>query len=272
MEYVRLQGATVPALGFGTFRMKGGECAAAVARAITIGYRHLDTAEIYENEEAVATGIRESGIDRGELFVTTKAWMEDLSPTGIQKSLKGSLRRLGTDYIDLWLVHWPNPAFPMRDTISAMLEAVSAGRVKHLGVSNFPVALFQEAVSIAPIVCNQVEYHPYLSQAKVLAAARANDAFVTAYAPVAMGKVREDPVLTEIGDRHGRTPTQVALRWLTQQSNVVAIPKAASPDHAVENFESFGFALTPDEMARIHGLARGERLIDPDFGPEWDEA
>ena len=272
MEHVRLQGATVPALGFGTFRMRGEECANAVARAISVGYRHLDTAEVYQNEEAVAAGIGESGLDRGELFITTKAWMEDLSPAGVRRSLEGSLRRLGTDYVDLWLVHWPNPAYPIRDTLTAMLEAVSAGRVKHLGVSNFPVAEFQEAASIAPIVCNQVEYHPYLSQAKVLAAARAKDAFVTAYAPIAMGKAREDPLLAEIGDRHGRTPTQVALRWLTQQSNVVAIPKAADPDHVVENFDSFGFALTHDEMAQIHGLARGERLIDPDFGPEWDPA
>ena len=271
MEFIGLEAAAVPVLGFGTFRMNGDECAEAVARALAAGYRHLDTAEIYENEEAVARGIRSAGIDRSELFITTKAWTDDLSPLGVTKSLEGSLRRLDTDYVDLWLVHWPNAAYPLRDTLAAMSGLAAKGNVRHLGVSNFPAALFDEAASMARIVCNQVEYHPYLGQRKVLAAARSRDAFVTAYAPVAMGKVQGDAVLQEIGERHGKTATQVALRWLIQQPRVAAIPKASDPGHIEENLAIFDFSLTDGELARIHGLARGERLIDPDFGPIWDE-
>lgn len=270
MEFIELEDAAVPILGFGTFRMKGDECAEAVGRAIAAGYRHLDTAEIYENEEAVAQGIRSSGIDRSELFITTKAWMDDLSPSGVTRSLEGSLRRLDTDYVDLWLIHWPNEAYPLQDTLATMSGLAAKGQVRHLGVSNFPAALFDEAAAMARIVCNQVEYHPYLAQRKVLAAARSRDAFVTAYAPVAMGKVQGDAILQEIGERYGKTAAQVALRWLIQQPRVAAIPKAASPDHIEENLAVFDFSLTDEEMTRIHGLARGERLIDPDFGPVWD--
>jgi len=270
MHNVEATGAHVPALGFGTFRMAGEECSRAVSHALRVGYRHLDTAEIYENEDAVAAGIREAGIDRAELFLTTKAWMQDLSPAGVRKSLDGSLRRLDTDFVDLWLVHWPNSAFPIRETLQAMRAAVDEGAVRHLGVSNFPAALFEQAAAAGPIVCNQVEYHPYLSQRKVLAAARAHDAFVTAYAPLAMGKVSEDEVLARIGDRYGKTPAQIALRWLIQQPEVAAIPKASDLHHCEENLAVFDFSLTDEEMARIHALARGERLIDPDFGPQWD--
>ena len=271
MEFIGIEGGKVPALGFGTFRMKGDECAEAVGRAISVGYRHLDTAEIYENEEAVARGIRDAGVDRTDLFITTKAWMDDLSSDGVAKSLEGSLRRLDTDYIDLWLIHWPNEAYPLRDTLEAMSRLVTKGSVRHLGVSNFPAVLFDEAASMALILCNQVEYHPYLAQRSVLDAARSRGAFITAYAPVAMGKVHDDVTLREIGERYGKTAAQVTLRWLIQQPGVAAIPKAANPDHVEENLAIFDFSLTEGEMLRIHGLARGERLIDPDFGPVWDE-
>ena len=272
MDHIRVQDSTVPALGFGTFRMKGDECTEAVRTAIAAGYRHLDTAEIYENEEAVARGLRDAGVPREEIFLTTKAWMEDLSPAGVQRSLEASLRRLDTDYVDLWLIHWPNPVFPLRDTLAAMSELVVKGRVRHLGVSNFPAAQFDEAAAMARIVCNQVEYHPYLSQRPVLAAARSRGAFVTAYAPVAMGRVRDDAVLQRIGERYGKSAAQVTLRWLVQQSNVAAIPKASNPEHVRENAGIFDFALTDDEMSTIHALARGERLIDPEFAPDWDPA
>jgi len=271
MEYIEVPGSRVPAIGFGTFRMTGDECAEAVAEALRAGYRHLDTAEIYDNEEAVASGIRSTGIERGDLFITTKAWMDDLSPDGIRRSLDGSLRKLDTEYIDLWLVHWPNPAFPIRDTLTAMSELAARGAVKQLGVSNFPAALFEQAASIAPVVCNQVEYHPYLGQQKVLTAARAHGAFVTAYAPIAMGRVRDDRTLREIGDRHRKTPAQIALRWLIQQRHVAAIPKSARAERMRENIGVFDFELSDAEMEQIHSLTRGERLIDPDSGPAWDE-
>jgi len=272
MDCIEVQDIVVPALGFGTFRMTGDECAEAVRGAIDAGYRHLDTAEIYGNEEDVARGIRDARVPRDELFLTTKAWMEDLSADGVKKSLEGSLRRLDTDYVDLWLIHWPNPEYPLHDTLAAMSGLVIKGRVKHLGVSNFPAALFDDAAAMARIVCNQVEYHPYLSQDRVVAAARDRDAFVTAYAPVAMGKVRDDTVLRKIGEHYGKTAVQVTLRWLIQQRNVAAIPKAAGPKHVRENAEIFDFVLTDAEMAAIRALARGERFIDPEFAPDWDPA
>lgn len=270
MIFVTSHGVSVPALGFGTFRMKGDECARAVESAISVGFRHLDTAEIYENEAAVAQGIAASGIAREELFITTKAWMDDMSPSGLRKSLDASLKSLRTDYVDLWLIHWPNPKFRVEDTLALMQREVDAGRVRSLGVSNFPVALFERAAKAAPILCNQVEYHPYLAQDKVIAAARHHDAFVMAYAPLGIGKVHSDPTLTKIGAAHGKSAAQVALRWFVQQPGVGAIPKASSREHCAANFEIFDFSLSEREMLAIHKLARGERMIQPDFGPEWD--
>jgi 2,5-diketo-D-gluconate reductase B len=270
MIFVTSHGVSVPALGFGTFRMKGDECARAVENAIRVGFRHLDTAEIYENEAAVGEGIAAAGVSRKDLFITTKAWMDDMSPVGLRKSLDESLTALHTDYVDLWLIHWPTPTFRVEETLALMQKEVYAGRVRSLGVSNFPVALFEQAAKAAPILCNQVEYHPYLSQAKVIAAARKHDAFVMAYAPLGIGKVHADPVLAGIGEKYGKTPAQVALRWFLQQPGVGAIPKASRREHCATNFDIFDFSLTSQEMSTIHGLARGERMIQPDFGPSWD--
>ena len=270
MEYVEVQGARVPALGFGTFRMTGSECAQAVEQAIQTGYRHIDTAEIYENEKSVGEGIRAAGVRREELFITTKAWIDDLSRSGVRKSLEGSLCRLDTDYVDLWLIHWPNPAFPLEETLQTMMQLRETGRVRHIGVSNFPVASVEEAVKVAPIVCNQVEYHPYLSQEPILTHASKHHMMITAYAPIAMGKVAGDPLLVRIGERYGKSPVQVALRWLIQQPNVSAIPKAADPKHCVENIDIFDFSLNDEEMAAVFGLARGKRLINPELAPQWD--
>ncbi len=271
MKYEDVRGARIPALGFGTFRMGGEECTQAVENALKIGYRHLDTAEIYENEKAVGAGIRSVGIDRGDLFITAKAWMDDMSPAGLRKSLEQSLRDMGIDYVDLWLIHWPNPAFEVEEILAAMMKEVDAGVVRHLGVSNFPAALFDRAATAAPVVCNQVEYHPYLAQTKVIEAARKHDALVMAYAPLGIGKCHADETLAGIGNKYGKTATQATLRWFMQQPRVGAIPKASGYDHAKENFEIFDFELSSDDIAAIHGLARGERMIDPDFGPEWDD-
>jgi len=270
MKYENVGGARIPALGFGTFRMKGAECTQAVENALKIGYRHLDTAEIYENEKAVGDGIRSVGIARKDLFITTKAWMDDLSPDGVRKSLNKSLRDIGIDYVDLWLIHWPNPKFPVEETLEAMLKEVAQGKVRHIGVSNFPVALFERAAKAAPIVCNQVEYHPYLDQSKVINAARKHDALVTAYAPLGIGKCHSDEAIAAIGAKYGKTAAQTTLRWFMQQSHVGAIPKASGFDHAKENFEIFDFELSDNDMAAMNAMARGERMIQPDFGPEWD--
>ncbi len=181
------------------------------------------------------------------------------------------MHRLGTDFIDLWLIHWPNPSIPLEETLPAMHEQVDGGRVRLLGVSNFPPRWFRKAAAIAPIACNQVEYHPYLSQSHVLAALREPGTFLTAYTPLAEGRVADDPVLQRIGEHHGKTAAQTALCWLVQQGDVVAIPKAADPVHARENLDVFDFRLTDHEMKAIHGLARGERWVDPAFAPDWGE-
>jgi len=270
MKYEKVTGAQIPALGFGTFRMKGDECAKAVENALKIGYRHLDTAEIYENEKAVGNGMKAVGLPRDELFITTKAWMDDLSPDGVRKSLDQSLTDMGLDYVDLWLIHWPNPKFEVEETLAAMSKEVEQGRVRHLGVSNFPTALFERAVKAAPVTCNQVEYHPYLSQAKVIDAARKHDALVMAYAPLGIGACHSDETMAKIGAKYGKSAAQVTLRWFMQQPNVGAIPKASGYDHAKENLEIFDFELSAEDMAAINGLERGERMIAPDFGPEWD--
>ncbi len=270
MKYEEIQGTRIPALGFGTFRMRGAECTQAVEAALEIGYRHLDTARIYNNEEAVGEGIRASGVPRKNLFITSKAWMDDLSPDGVRKSLEQSLEDLHIDYLDLWLIHWPNPSFPVEVTLEAMLEEVNRGRVHDLGVSNFPVGLFTRAAAVAPVVCNQVEYHPYLDQSEVIQAAREHDAMVMAYAPLGVGKCSQDEALASIGAKYGKTAAQVTLRWLMQQPNVGAIPKASTIAHAQENFEIFDYELPADDMAAIHALARGERMVAPDFGPDWN--
>jgi len=270
MKYEDVHGARIPALGFGTFRMKGDVCSQAVENALKIGYRHLDTAEIYENEKAVGEGIQSGGVDRKNLFITIKAWMDDLSTDGVRKSLEQSLRDINIDYADLWLIHWPNPKFAVEETLAAMMKEVDQGKVRHLGVSNFPVALFQRAAKAAPVVCNQVEYHPYLAQSKIIDVVRKHDALVMAYAPLGIGKCHADETMAAIGAKYEKTAAQVTLRWFMQQSHVGAIPKASGFDHAKENFEIFDFELSSDDMVAIHALARGERMIQPDFGPEWD--
>ncbi len=271
MKYVDANGIKIPALGFGTFRLKGDACASAVTDALKIGYRHLDTAEIYENEADVGRGIQESGVPRGELFLTTKAWMDDLSEDGVARSLDGSLRALDVECIDLWLVHWPNPRFKIEETIEAMMKHVAAGTVRAVGVSNFPAVLHARAAAVGPIACNQVEYHPYLAQDVVLNAAQETCSMLMAYSPLAKGACQGDHELARIGSRYEKSASQVALRWLVQQSSVGAIPKASQRAHIAENFEIFDFQLTADEMRQIHALAMPDgRMTNPDIAPQWD--
>lgn len=254
MEYLERDLLRIPVLGFGTAGLRGDACVEAVADALTIGYRHLDTAVVYDNEASVGAGIRDAGMAREELFVTTKLAEDDLAPDAVRGSLEGSLQRLDTDYVDLWLIHWPNPKIPLRETLDAMAELLDAGWARYLGVSNFSRELFEQAATIAPVVCNQVEYHPYKRQDDVVAAARERDAWVTAYSPLAKGEVVNDPVLQEIGETYGKTAAQVALRWLIQQRGVVAIPKAARPEHRQANLDLFDFALTDEEMVKVDHL------------------
>ena len=227
MKILDLNGVKVPALGFGTWNLSGATCRRMVDHALGLGYRHIDTATIYGNEVEVGQGIRDSGVPRGDIFLTTKVWSSSLAADAVKASAEESLRALGTDYVDLLLIHWPNPSVPLAETLGALADVRARGLTRRIGVSNFPVVLMEETVETlgADILANQVEYHPYLSQNRVLAYCRAHGITLTAYSPVARGRVNTDPVLADIGARHGKTPAQVALRWLIEQDNVSIIPK-----------------------------------------------
>ncbi|HEX8164657.1 MAG TPA: aldo/keto reductase [Beijerinckiaceae bacterium] len=270
---VEAHGAAIPAIGLGTWQLRGGECAVAVQAALEVGYRHVDTASMYGNEEAVGAGLKASGVPRGEVFVTTKVWPDDLAPADLRRSAEASLKCLGLSQVDLLLIHWPNSGIPLAGTVRALCEAKRAGLARHVGVANFTVRLLDEAVRLAdePIVANQCEYHPYLDQGAVLAACRRHGVAFVSYCPIGKAQVLSEPAVRTVAAAHGRTPAQVVLRWHLQQG-VAAIPKSGNRARIAENFSVSGFALTDDEMARISGLARrGGRMVAPSWSPQWDE-
>lgn len=270
MHYVEIQGEQVPKIGLGTWMLEGDACRAVVERALELGYRHIDTAQAYGNESKVGGALETSGIDRDEIFLTTKIAFDNLRRDAVLRSAHESRRRLASEYVDLLLVHWPSPDVPLGETLEAMMELQEDGVTRHVGVSNFPPSLLEEALTIAPILAVQVEYHPFLAQHRLLAMCRRADLMLTAYSPLARGRVAKEPVLQEIGERHGKTAAQVALRWLVQQTDVAAIPKASSEEHLRDDIDVFDFALSLDEVHRVDGLARGERLIDPEWAPRWE--
>jgi 2,5-diketo-D-gluconate reductase B len=267
-----VQGVEISKLGLGTWQITGPACEVAVRDALELGYRHIDTAPAYGNEERVGQGLHDSGLNRDEVFVTTKLWYTDLSAIGVHDQLERSLRDLRTEYVDLLLIHWPSRTVPLAETLDAMVRARDAGRARHLGVANFPSALLREALEHAPLICDQVEYHPYLAQPALLALTRERDLMLTAYSPLAQGAVLRDRVVAQIARAHGKSPGQVVLRWLLDQPNVAAIPKASSHEHRAANLDVFDFALSDGERGAIAGLTRGLRTIDPPWSPEWDAA
>ena len=272
---VEANGARIPAIGLGTFRLEGEACAEAVRTALGLGYRHLDTARMYGNEEAVGDGIRASGVSREDVFVTTKVWWEDIGPGDLQRSAEASLKRLGLSSVDLLLIHWPNAAIALRGSIAALCEAKARGLARHVGVSNFPSAMLRDAIALAsePLVANQVEYHPRLDQSVLLAATREAGMALTSYCPLGRGDLVDDPLVADLARRHGVTPAQVLLRWHVQQPGVVAIPKSGDPGRMAENLGVFDFVLAADAMASLSGLARRDgRFVDPVFAPRWDAA
>ena len=263
--------AEIPVVGLGTWRLSGDVCVHAVEQAIESGYRHIDTAKLYGNEREVGRVIRACGVPRDEIFVTTKLWWEDLAPGRIDRAIGESLERLDS-YADLLLIHWPHPDLPVEPMLEAMTSAVERGLVKHLGVSNFPVALLDRAVAVAPIVCNQVEYHPYLSQTAVWNACRRHGVALTAYCPLAQGQIADDPALVELATSLELTPAQLTLAWLLDHEGVVAIPKSTHAGRQRDNLRAASVALPAHAKATMDGLARDLRLCDPGFGPEWDRS
>jgi 2,5-diketo-D-gluconate reductase B len=251
MEYVKAQGATVPALGFGTWQLRGEDCREGVRHALALGYRHVDTARMYRNEAEVGRGMADSGVDRDEIFLVTKVPRGKLDRASVVAETDASLRELGTDRIDLLLIHHPSDDVPLGETLGAMREQQDAGKVRWLGVSNFDADLMLEATGHAGILTNQVEYHPGLRQDEVLAAARKHDIVVTAYSPLDTGGLVGDDTLAAIGRGHGKTAQQVAIRWLLDQELVATIPRSADASHREENLDVFDFSLTDDERERV---------------------
>jgi 2,5-diketo-D-gluconate reductase B len=272
MHVVEANGAKIPAIGLGTWELRGRTCARIVEQALKLGYRHIDTAQVYENEREVGEGLRASGVRRDDIFVTTKIWTTHFAPNDLERSAKESLVKLRMPEVDLLLLHWPNPHVPLSETLGALARARELGLTRHIGVSNFTVSLIEEAVRACPepLVCDQVEYHPYLDQTKVREACARNQMAVVAYSPIAKGRIKNDETLTRIGRAHGKSPAQICLRWLVQQ-NVPAIPRTSKIERLSENIDIFDFALSDDEMAQIFQLASAKgRLTDFAFAPKWD--
>ena len=269
LRFVTARGERVPALGLGTWLMRGEDCERGVAHALELGYRHIDTAQAYKNESEVGKALAASSVARDDYFLTTKIEAGKYRADDVIASTEKSLRQLGVDFVDLLLIHWPTEEVPLEETLDAMQQLQADGRTRHLGVSNFTPSLLQRSLDHADIFSIQVEYHPYLEQDALRALAEEHDLMLTAYSPIARGNVIDDETLNEIADTHGKSAAQVALRWLIQQPQVAPIPKASSPEHREANFDIFDFELSDDEMSRIHNLARGERLVDPGFAPDW---
>ena len=270
MRALEIQGTTVPKLGFGTWQIEGPDCQEAVEDALAIGYRHIDTARAYGNEQEVGRGLTAAGVPRNEFFLTTKIQREEYAPDVLRRAAEESLQNLQVEYLDLLLLHWPNPDFALDEALGALVALRDDGLIRHLGVSNYPSALLREALKVAPVFADQVEFHPFLGQDPIVELAAEKDFMVTAYSPLARGKALKDATLREIGRAHGKTAGQVALRWLLDKPQVCTIPKASSHERRVENFEVFDFELTDDERAAIEALPKHKRVIDPPWAPDWD--
>ncbi len=271
---ISAHGADIPVIGYGTMELPQ-RPAELVAAAIAAGYRHIDTARKYGTEQFVGEGIRASGIRRADLFVTTKVTELDAHEADFMRSVETSLKTLQLDYVDLLLVHWPQPKVPFSETLGALAKAKRQGLTKHVGVSNFTLAMLDEAVKVCPepLVTNQVEYHAYLPQDRMLAALKRYGMMLTAYCPVARGELLSNPVVGEIAKRHRKTHAQICLRWLVQQPGVAAVPRALEEQHIRDNMDIFDFELSADEMAKLYALRNRQlRIADPpERAPKWDE-
>ncbi len=272
---VKANGAVIPALGFGTWSLKGEDAARGVEAALRCGYRHVDTAIMYENEEAVGEGLRASGVARGEVFVTTKVPPALIGEKDFLTAAEGSVKRLGLSQVDLLLIHWPNPEHDLAGTMRALNKAKTSGLTKHIGISNFPTKLLDQAWALTsePLVTNQCEYHPLLDQSKLIAAMRARGMAFTSYSPVGRGRLFGMAPVVAAAKAHGKTESQIILRWHVQQPGVIAIPRSSNAGRIAENLDIFDFALSDAEMTAISALARPDgRMVQPAWAPEWDAA
>ena len=273
-QLITTHGMRMPKLGLGTWRMKGPDCTDAVQRAIGLGYRHIDTAEMYGNEEAVGEAIANAGVPRADLHVTTKVWYENLGADAMQRSIDASLHKLRLDQVDLYLIHWPSPGMDLPDALANLVRVQEQGKARAIGVSNFPVALLRRALEEvgAPIACNQFEYHVLLGQSSLVQYCQGKDVAVAAYAPLAQGRLAEHEELQAIARKHGATPAQVALKWLLDQPGVAAIPKANRAESQGANLDALRIELDDTDRAVIAMLPKTQRFVNPGWAPVWDQA
>jgi 2,5-diketo-D-gluconate reductase B len=272
MDYLQIQGISLPRLGLGTYRMQGDICRAAVESALALGYRHIDTAEMYGNEDAIGAAIAAARIKRSDLHVTTKVWNENLAPDAIRRAFDTSLKKLGLDHVDLYLVHWPAPTMNLAAIFETLLKLKEEGRTRAIGVANFNIALLQTVVeeTKAPIACNQVEYHVMLDQTPLRKYLAARSVPLVAYCPLAQGRAASDETLMAIGRKHGASAAQVALKWLLDQDGVAAIPKASRRESQKANLDALNVGLDEEDMKAIAALPKDRRLVNPGFAPAWD--
>ena len=272
MEAFQTQGIRLPRLGLGTYRMQGDVCRAAVESALALGYRHIDTAEMYANEDAIGAAIAASGVARKELHVTTKVWNENLAPDAMRRAFDTSLKKLRLDQVDLYLVHWPAPNMNLPSMFETLMKLKQEGRTRAIGVANFNIALLKTVVEDirAPIACNQIEYHVMLDQTKVKKYLDAKSIPLVAYCPLAQGRAASDPTLLAIGKKHGASAAQVALKWLLDQDGVAAIPKASRAESQKANFDALNIGLDDEDIKAIAGLPKDKRFVNPGFSPAWD--
>ena len=273
MQTITTQGVQIPRLGFGTFRMPGDDCRPVVESALALGYRHIDTAAMYDNEDAVGAAIRGAGLARGDLFVTTKVWHDQLgSRDAILRAFDTSLCKLGLDYVDLYMVHWPSAEMDMGVVLETLMDLQEQGRTRAIGVCNFNMPMMRQAVENigTPIAALQVEYHPFLDQSAMLAYLRGHGIPLTAYAPLAQGRAADDATLKRIGEKHGVSAAQVTIAWLLDQDGVVAIPKAQRESSQSANLAALDVRLDDEDRAAIAALPKDLRYVRPPFAPDWD--
>jgi len=272
MENLQTQGISLPKLGLGTFRMQGDVCRTAVESALRLGYRHLDTAEMYANEEAIGAAVAASGVARRDLHITTKVWNENLAPDAIRRAFDASLKKLRLDHVDLYLVHWPSRNMNLPAIFETLMKLKQEGRTRAIGVANFTTALLKTVVEEikAPIACDQVEYHVMLDQTAVVKYLKAKSIPLVAYCPLAQGRVASDATLAKIGKKHNASAAQVALKWLLDQDGVAAIPKASRAESQQANLDALKVRLDDEDRKAIAALPKDKRCVNPGFAPAWD--
>jgi 2,5-diketo-D-gluconate reductase B len=274
MDMINAKGLVMPKLGLGTWRLKGEECSLAVQGALERGYRHIDTAQMYGNEDAVGDALAATSVPRGKIHLTTKVWWENLAPDAMKAAMENSLKQLKTDYVDLYLIHWPSPTMDLPAALEQLVKFKEQGLARNIGVSNFTVALLKQAVEEiqAPICCNQVEYHVLINQDAVRGYLHSKGLAMTAYCPLAQGRLADYPELAAIAAKHGVSTAQVALKWLLDQDNVAAIPKAGRKESQQANLDAMKLVLDVADRAVIAGLPKTSRFVNPGFAPAWDMA